>query len=169
MKKMVITIVTAYPTEGAGSGTLITAQAKTYVEMGYEVHIITANNNTGFKKLDGVQYHLVPFAADKVQLVRNGCDTSVFYKEDVDAKEVLTRLNSNVTPDGKIPTDYDKMALFVGKFAGFKRVDLVLNAAKIYEEKMKEKGQNVLTLIVGAGALDEELKKQQKSLGLKNS
>lgn len=326
MKKMVITIVTAYPTEGAGSGTLITAQAKTYVEMGYEVHIITANNNTGFKKLDGVQYHLVPFtgekepienldgalpfnflmftshtnssanfwnislenlklycnkfkeiykehietvhpdifhaqhcwistsllcnlgipvvttihgtdlmgyvrardslvevnrrlangenskelleekkkyefymasaenaarksekifvisfeqekkfkslfpfAADKVQLVRNGCDTSVFYKEDVDAKEVLTRLNSNVTPDGKIPTDYDKMALFVGKFAGFKRVDLVLDAAKIYEEKMKEKGQNVLTLIVGAGALDEELKKQQKSLGLKNT
>ena len=62
---MKISIVTAYPTEGAGSGTLITAQAKTYVEMGHEVHIITANNNTGFKKLDGVQYHLVPFTGEK--------------------------------------------------------------------------------------------------------
>lgn len=326
MKKQVISIVTAYPTEGAGSGTLITAQAKTYVDMGHEVHIITANNNTGFKKLDGVQYHVVPFtgekepieklegalpfnflmftshtnssanfwnisleelkayclkfkevykehiekvkpdifhgqhcwistsllcdlgipvittihgtdlmgytraretlaeinrridagensrelleekkkyefymssaenaarksekifvisyeqerkfkslfpfAVDKVQLVRNGCDTTVFHKEDVDVKEVLSGLSSNITPDGKIPTDYDKMALFVGKFAGFKRVDLVLDAAKIYEEKMAEKGVKVLTLIVGSGALEEELKEHQKKLGLKNT
>lgn len=326
MKKMVITIATAYPTEGAGSGTLITAQAKTYVDMGYEVHIITANNNTNFKHLEGVTYHLVPFtgekepieklegalpfnflmftshtnssanfwnisieelkeycakfkevykehiktvnpdifhgqhcwvstsllcdlgvpvittihgtdlmgytrardtlveinqriqagetspklleekkkcefymasaenaarksekifvisfeqekkfkalfpfAAEKVQLVRNGCDTNIFYKEDVDMKKVLEELQSNVTPDEKVPTDYDKLALFVGKFAGFKRVDLVLDAAKIYEEKMAEKGVNVLTLIVGAGALDEKLKEQQKRLGLKNT
>ena len=326
MEKMKITIVTAYPTEGAGSGTLITAQAKTYVDMGHEVHIITANNNTNFKKLDGVKYHLVPFtgekepieklegalpfnflmftshtnssanfwnislenlkayctkfkeiykehieavkpdifhgqhcwistsllcdlgipvvttihgtdlmgytrardtlaeinekikageksselleekkkcefymasaenaarksekifvisfeqekkfktlfpfAADKVQLVRNGCDTKVFYKEKIDMEQVLGELQSNLTPDGKIPTDYDKLALFVGKFAGFKRVDLVLDAAKIYEEKMAEKDVNVLTLIVGAGALDEELKEQQKRLQLKNT
>lgn len=326
MEKMVITIVTAYPTEGAGSGTLITAQAKTYVDMGYEVHIITANNNTGFKKLPGVTYHLVPFtgekepieklegalpfnflmftshtnssanfwnislenlkaycakfqeiykehinsvhpsifhgqhcwistsllcelgipvittihgtdlmgytraretlaeiegkikageispelyeekakcefymasaenaarksekifvisfeqerkfkelfpfAAEKVQLVRNGCDTSVFHKENVDIKAVLNSLNSNITPDGKIPTEFDKLAIFVGKFAGFKRVDLVLDAAKIYEEKMASKGINVLTLIVGAGALDDELKKHQKELELKNT
>ena len=65
MKKMVISIVTAYPTEGAGSGTLITAQAKTYVDMGHDVHIITANNNTKFKKLEGVQYHVVPFTGEK--------------------------------------------------------------------------------------------------------
>lgn len=326
MKKQVISIVTAYPTEGAGSGTLITAQAKTYVEMGHEVHIITANNNTGFKKLDGVQYHLVPFtaekepieklegalpfnflmftshtnssanfwnisledlkayclkfkevykkhieevhpdifhgqhcwistallcdqgipvittihgtdlmgytrardtlakvneriaagenskelleekekyefymkcaekaaeksekifvisyeqerkfkslfpfAADKVQLVRNGCDTTVFHKEDVEANKVLEGLSSNITPDGKLPTDYDKIALFVGKFAGFKRVDLVLDAAKIYEEKMAAKGTNVMTIIAGAGALEQELKEKQKELGLKNT
>lgn len=323
---MKISIVTAYPTEGAGSGTLITAQAKTYVEMGHEVHIITANNNTGFKKLDGVQYHLVPFtgekepieklegalpfnflmftshtnssanfwnvslkdlkayckkfqeiykkhieevhpdifhgqhcwistsllcdqgipvvttihgtdlmgytrardslaevnqriaagdnskelleekkkyefymasaenaarkseeifvisheqerkfkelfpfAADKVKLVRNGCDTTILYKEDVDATQVLSKLQSNITADGKLPTDYDKLALFIGKFAGFKRIDLVLDAAKIYEEEMAKKGKKVMTLVVGAGALDSELKEQQKRLGLKNT
>lgn len=323
---MKISIVTAYPTEGAGSGTLITAQAKTYVEMGHEVHIITANNNTGFKKLDGVQYHLVPFtgekepierlegalpfnflmftshtnssanfwnvslkdlkayckkfqeiykkhieevhpdifhgqhcwistsllcnrgipvvttihgtdlmgytrardslteikqkisegnnskelleekkkyefymasaenaakcsekifvisheqerkfkelfpfAANKVQLVRNGCDTTIVYRENIDADEVLSKLSSNITPDGKLPTDYDKIALFIGKFAGFKRIDLVLDAAKIYEEEMAKKGKKVMTLVVGAGALEKELKEQQKRLGLKNT
>ena len=324
--KLKITIVTAYPTQGAGSGTLITAQAKTYVEMGYEVHIITANNNTKFSKLPGVTYHLVPFtgekepvekiegalpfnfvmftshtnssenfwnismeqvkhycakfkevfekhieevhpdifhgqhcwistsllcdydipvittihgtdlmgyerskeelanineklaagegspelfedkakyefyiycaekaarlskkifvisnqqkkkfetlfpfAKDKVMLVRNGCDTTVFHKEKVDKHALLSSLTSNITPDGKIPEDYDKLVIFVGKFAGFKRVDLVLKAAKIYEETFEKQGKKVLTLIVGAGALDDELKSLQKSLGLKNT
>lgn len=326
MKKQKISIVTAYPTEGAGSGTLITAQAKTYIEMGHEVHMITANNNTGFKKLDGVQYHLVPFtaekepieklegalpfnflmftshtnstanfwnvsledlkayclkfkeiykkhieevhpdifhgqhcwistallcdqgipvittihgtdlmgytracdtlaeinkkieagenskelleekekyefykkcaekaaeksekifvisyeqerkfkslfpfAADKVQLVRNGCDTTIFHEEEVDTKKVLEGLPSNITPDGKLPTEYDKLALFIGKFAGFKRVDLVLDAAKIYEEKMAEKGVNVMTIIAGSGALEQDIKAHQKELDLKNT
>lgn len=325
-KQLNISIVTAYPTEGAGSGALITAQAKSYVAMGHEVHIVTANNNTSFKKLPGVTYHLVPFtgekepieklegalpfnfvmftshtnssenfwninlkqldayvekfkevfkkhveevhpdifhgqhcwistsllcdfdipvittihgtdlmgyerardelatvnakisagdnsqelldekekyqfymecaekaarmsqkifvisfqqerkfkelfpfAVDKVMLVRNGCDTTVFHKETVDAKAVLNSLTSNVTPDGWLPADYDKLAIFVGKFAGFKRVDLVLKAAKLYEERMAKEGVKVLTLIVGSGALDEQLKELQKELSLKNT
>ena len=315
MEKLKISIVTAYPTQGAGSGTLITAQAKTYVEMGHEVHIVTANNNTSFNKLDGVTYHLVPFtgekepieklegalpfnfvmftshtnssenfwnitneqlkaycnkfrevfeahikndkpdifhgqhcwistalltdynipvvctihgtdlmgyekakeilanvnsskedkekckfyiesaekaaknskrifvisnqqeekfkslfpfAANKVTLVRNGCDTTIFYKDTIDSKKVLSMLPSNISSCG-IPLNYDKLAIFVGKFAQFKRIDLVLDAAKIYEEKMKKLGINVLTLIVGAGALDAELKSHQKELGLTNT
>lgn len=324
-KKLTIFIVSAYPTQGAGSGVLITAQAKTYVELGYDVHIITANNNTGFNKLPGVTYHLVPFtgetepiekipgalpynfvmftshtnskenfwnlsldklhaycakfkevyeeafaanppsivhgqhcwistalltdfdypvictihgtdlmgyeksqeglalvneklangeisselfaekakyefymamaekaaknskeiwvishqqeakfkklfpfASDKVKLVRNGCDTTVYYHEDTDAATILANLESNVTPDKKIPMDYDKLAIFVGKFAGFKRVDLVLDAAKIYEEEMAKKGKKVLTVIAGAGALDTELKAHQAEISTKN-
>lgn len=324
-KNLKISIVTAYPTEGAGSGTLISAQAKTYVEMGHDVHIITANNNTKFKKLEGVTYHLVPFTAEKepvekingalpfnfvmftshtnssenfwnisleqlklycdkfrkifddhvkevnpdifhgqhcwistsllcdydipvvctihgtdlmgyeksqemlaeinkkidegeftpeifaekakyeyyihaaekaarksksifvisnqqkekfeklfpfakqkVMLVRNGCDTTIFHTEKADEKEIISSLTSNITPDGKIPTDYDKLAIFVGKFAQFKRVDLVLKAAKIYEDKLAKEGKKITTLIVGSGALDEELRSLQKSLGLKN-
>ena len=60
-----ITIVTAYPTQGAGSGTLITAQARTYIELGYDVTIVTANNNTGFDRIPGVKYVLVPFTGEK--------------------------------------------------------------------------------------------------------
>ena len=63
-KKKKILIVTAFPTHGAGSGALITTQAKSYVENGDEVVIITGNNRTDFDKLDGVRYHIVPFTAE---------------------------------------------------------------------------------------------------------
>ena len=62
--KKKILIVTAFPTHGAGSGALITTQAKSYVEHGDEVVIITGNNRTDFDKLDGVKYHVVPFTAE---------------------------------------------------------------------------------------------------------
>ena len=52
-----ILIVTAFPTEGAGSGTLITTQAKSYVKRGYDVEIITANNRTTL-------YVVVPFTGE---------------------------------------------------------------------------------------------------------
>jgi len=61
--KKKILIVTAFPTHGAGSGALITTQAKSYVENGDEVVIITGNNRTDFDKLEGVKYHIVPFTA----------------------------------------------------------------------------------------------------------
>ena len=62
--KKKILIVTAFPTHGAGSGALITTQAKSYVENGDEVVIITGNNRTDFDKLEGVKYHIVPFTAE---------------------------------------------------------------------------------------------------------
>lgn len=61
---MKILIATAFPTHGAGSGALVTTQAKSYVEVGHEVVIITGNNRTDFDKLDGVRYHIVPFTAE---------------------------------------------------------------------------------------------------------
>lgn len=59
-----ILIATAFPTQGAGSGALVTTQAKSYVENGEQVVIITGNNRTNFDKLEGVRYHLVPFTAE---------------------------------------------------------------------------------------------------------
>lgn len=64
MGKEKILIATAFPTHGAGSGALVTTQAKSYVEDGHEVHIITGNNRTNFGKLPNVQYHVVPFTAE---------------------------------------------------------------------------------------------------------
>lgn len=62
--KMKILIVTGFPTEGAGSGALISTQAKSYAKMGYDVEIITANNRTDFDKIPGVKYVLVPFTGE---------------------------------------------------------------------------------------------------------
>lgn len=62
--KMKILMATAFPTQGAGSGALVTTQAKSYQEAGHDVTIITGNNRSNFDKLDGVKYHLVPFTSE---------------------------------------------------------------------------------------------------------
>lgn len=74
-KKKKILIVTAFPTHGAGSGALITTQAKSYVEEGHQVVIITGNNRTDFDKLEGVRYHVVPFTAEteNPEKIENQC------------------------------------------------------------------------------------------------
>ena len=63
-EKKKILMATAFPTHGAGSGALVTTQAKSYVEDGHSVVIITGNNRTDFDKLDGVRYHVVPFTGE---------------------------------------------------------------------------------------------------------
>ena len=80
--------------------------------------------------------------------------------ENVDKEAILGGLTSDRTPDGKIPTDYDNMALFVGKFADFKGIDVLLDAAKKYEGACKAEGKKPLTIIVGTGALEADLKAQ---------
>lgn len=74
-KKKKILIVTAFPTHGAGSGALITTQAKSYIEEGHQVVIITGNNRTDFDKLEGVRYHVVPFTAEteNPEKIENQC------------------------------------------------------------------------------------------------
>lgn len=74
-KKKKILIVTAFPTHGAGSGALITTQAKSYIEEGHQVVIITGNNRTDFDKLEGVRYHIVPFTAEteNPEKIENQC------------------------------------------------------------------------------------------------
>jgi hypothetical protein len=81
-------------------------------------------------------------------------------------------MDEDVKKDAVLPadkSDYDNLVLFVGKFADFKGIDALLNAAKIYESHMKELGKKVETLIVGSGALDEKLREQATQLGLENT
>ena len=227
--KKKILIVTAFPTHGAGSGALITTQAKSYVENGDEVVIITGNNRTDFDKLEGVKYHIVPFTAEtenpekikgqcpfnylmftthtestanfwnvsleqieeynkafkkaisedmqeqqfnelfpgneeRVRLLENGYDTKVFYQnKNVTKEQIIPELI------GKENTDYDNMVLFVGKFADFKGIDALLDAAKFYEKDAEDKNKKIETIIVGSGALEDKLKKQAQSLQLQHT
>ena len=113
---------------------------------------------------------LFPLAANKVELIENGYDTKKFYVDDtLNKEEVIGDLVSQNTKDGKIDLDYDKLVLFVGKFADFKGIDVLLDAAKSYEEKLNNKGIKPLTIIVGSGQLEGELKEQAENLNLQNT
>ena len=104
---------------------------------------------------------LFPGNEDRVRLLENEYDAKVFYQEKKKKKE-------EIIPEliGKENSDYDNLVLFVGKFADFKGIDALLDAAKIYEEDNAKKGKTIETIIVGSGILDEKLKRQAETLKL---
>ena len=114
--------------------------------------------------------HLFPFAKNKIELVENGYNPENFYvKENIDKKEVLKKLISNNYEKKEINIDYDFFVLFVGKFADFKGIDILLDASKKYEDYIYAQGKKVLTIIVGSGSLEQQLKKQASDLNLINT
>lgn len=113
---------------------------------------------------------LFPFAKEKVELLENGYDPKTFYmKSSVDKDAIFSELTSERSKDGKVDANYDGLVLFVGKFADFKGIDSLLTAAKLYESTMSEQNKKILTLIVGSGALEENLKAQAEHLQLSNT
>jgi glycosyltransferase involved in cell wall biosynthesis len=92
---------------------------------------------------------------EKVRLVWNGFDQDVFNVISVDRNEVLTQ--HDLAPDPQY------IVSFVGKLTHFKGIDVLLNAAAIYERELGD----VYTLIVGDGELREDLKAQTERLGLR--
>lgn len=99
-----------------------------------------------------------PENKDKIVMMRNGYDPTIFYPEPQDLDAVMAR--HNVAKE-----DYEgkKIVTFAGKLANFKGVDVLLDAIKINEEKKPE----TITLIVGDGDERDKLHKQAKDLGLK--
>lgn len=99
-----------------------------------------------------------PHHKDKIVMMRNGYDPSLFYPEKLTRKEVLDKYQ--IAED-----EYRnrKIVSFAGKLANFKGVDILLDAAKMYEDKEPDS----LTLIVGDGDEREKLHEQAKRLELK--
>ena len=95
-----------------------------------------------------------PNDKDKVIQLRNGYDQNIFEKNNYDKKEVLEKLGIN--------KEYKNIVLFSGRLVQIKGVDVLLKAAKRYEDG------NTLTMIAGGGVLLETLKKQAEDLGLKD-
>ena len=93
-----------------------------------------------------------PHAKDKVIQLRNGYDQNIFIKKEYNKKEVLKELG--------IDKEYKKIVLFSGRLVKIKGVDVLLKAAKRYEDG------NTLTLIAGGGILLEKLKEQARELEL---
>lgn len=107
---------------------------------------------------------LFPGNEERVRLLENGYDTKVFYQnKNVTKEQIIPELI------GKENADYDNMVLFVGKFADFKGIDALLDAAKFYEKDAEDKNKKIETIIVGSGALEDKLKKQAQSLQLQHT
>jgi glycosyltransferase involved in cell wall biosynthesis len=87
------------------------------------------------KQVDRETKELYHIEDEKRKIVYNGYDTKLFKVKNVSRKEALEKFGINEIPDYIIS--------FTGKLAHFKGVDILLKAAKIYENQMKEK---VLTL-----------------------
>lgn len=108
--------------------------------------------------------YLFPGNEKKVRLLENGYDAKVFHQnKDVKREEIIPKLI------GEENLDYDSLVLFVGKFADFKGIDALLDAAKKYETRAKAENKKIETIIVGSGALEDKLKEQAKELGLKHT
>ena len=95
-----------------------------------------------------------PNAKDKTIQLRNGYDQSIFKITEYNKKQVLEQLGIN--------REYKKIVLFSGRLVQIKGVDILLKAAKNYEDG------NTLTIIAGGGILLEELKKTAEELELKD-
>ena len=110
------------------------------------------------KQVDREVSELYHVEDKKRKIVYNGYDTELFKVKDLSRKEVLANFGINDIPD--------HIVFFAGKLAHFKGVDILLKAAKIYENQMNEK---TTTLIAGNGILYEELKKLRDFLKLKRT
>jgi len=94
---------------------------------------------------------------EKKALVMNGYDENLFFPNGKTRTEVLC--------DFGIEGEAKNLVSFAGKFANFKGIDVLLKAAKIYEEKLNNK---VMTVLAGNGELFDDMQNLKQSLDLKN-
>ncbi|MCP5033061.1 MAG: glycosyltransferase family 4 protein [Actinomycetia bacterium] len=99
---------------------------------------------------------------DRIFIAPNGIDPTVFRVDDTLKRDaVLSRFptkpyEGSEQVSSAIPAGYDRMVLFVGKFADIKRIDCLLYAARDYEKATKSAGLSVATVIAGSGPLEDQ-------------
>ncbi len=98
---------------------------------------------------------LFPEDKGKVVLMKNGVDTTVFYRDPgLERKTVLEKYG--------VPGDFKNAVCFAGKCTFIKGIDLLLKAAKIYEDN------DTATILAGDGELRQELEAFARDEGLRN-
>ena len=101
---------------------------------------------------DTMKLYKIP--EERVHIVMNGFDENIFHVMSVDRSKVMARYG--------IPKEPGHLITFVGKLTEFKGVDVLLDAARIYERELGD----AVTLIIGDGALRLQLEAQAERLGL---
>src|SRR6056297_2328459 len=95
---------------------------------------------------------------NKLIKILNGVDDTLFKPIETDRLKLIKKYLPNI----KENPEY--LITFVGKLTDFKGVDLLIKAAKKYENEFS----NIMTLIIGHGELLDTLKNQAEKLNLKN-
>ena len=95
-----------------------------------------------------------PEAKEKCVILKNGYDTEIFNLKDYKREEILHEYG--------IDKNYENIVLFAGRLTENKGIDILLDAAKKYEDG------KTLTIIAGGGGLLKDLEKQVKDLDLKD-
>ena len=105
--------------------------------------IITISNDN-----DELVKSLFPDSAGKAIFMRNGYDPERFFPEQVKKNQLQSLFGITLKK---------RLVMFAGKLAYFKGIDVLINAAKLYEG---ERPGEIVTIIAGDGELSEQLKKQ---------
>jgi len=105
--------------------------------------IITISNDN-----DELVRELFPNCVDRTVFMRNGYDPERFYPEPKSQEELSALFDISLK---------ERFVLFVGKLAHFKGVDVLIDAARLYES---ERPGEIVTIIAGDGELASDLKKQ---------
>ena len=127
------------------------------------VFVISNSQNERFLSL------FKSFDSQKVFVAPNGINPSIFRVDNtLKRDEVLARFptkpyEGSIEESNNIPTGYDRVVLFVGKFADIKRIDCLLHAAVNYE---KTPGLRVATVIAGSGPIEEQKRYQDMAVKL---
>ena len=113
--------------------------------------IITISNDN-----DELVKELFPGSSDRTVFMRNGYDPERFFPEKTGARRILAAFDILLKK---------KLVMFAGKLAYFKGVDVLLEAARLYEG---ERPDEIVTVIAGDGELAEQLKKQAEKIALRD-
>lgn len=88
------------------------------------------------------------------EVIQAGYDPKLFNIKEYDKQEILSKYG--------IEYNGQKIVLYAGRLSELKGVDILLRAAKIYEN------ENIITVLAGNGALRKQLKALAQELELKN-
>ena len=106
------------------------------------------------KKNHEVVLQRFPEAKEKSITLKNGYDPKIFHIKNLHREQVLKEFG--------IDKKYNKIVMFAGRLTGNKGIDVLLKAAKKYEDG------DTLTIIAGGGGLLADLIDQVKELELKD-
>jgi len=141
-------VVTSHGTDiiGLQKGIRFKKDADFVVEHAKKIIAVSKDNAKFIKNI---------FPKSKPIVINGGYDPKLFNIQEYNKQEILEKYSINYINQ--------KIVLYAGRLSYLKGVDILLNAAKIYEQK-----DDIITIIAGNGALRKDLKQLAKKLELKN-